>query len=293
MDAADGSLTGVFTGGTPRVAAGLVAGQRNAFADKLDSAAQAELAGYLGYYTAVLPIDTCVTSPGMDNRQNGSGYLTLTVKARGAVTLAGKLSDGTAFSASTTLLADGGGAYVPLFVPLYSRRGVFSGLLQVTGGILPVQKRVAAHAAFEMPWLYPGSSATATADRFDATLGVFGAYYNSLPSLQAYYGGADFAAEGQAWEVPLVFSATGAISLGTGADNPAKATLKVTKTTGLFSGTFKGLANGLVTTLKHAGVLTRDGDIYLGEGAYVVPQKVTLGRVYTLKPSFQVMIETE
>lgn len=50
-------------------------------------------------------------------------YLALTVKDGGAVTLAGKLSDGATLSGATTLMvldggADGGAVYVLLLFPL-------------------------------------------------------------------------------------------------------------------------------------------------------------------------------
>ncbi len=287
-DAGDATLTGVLSGGVFG-AAGEVAGQRNAFASSGDLVAQGVLAGYAGYYTVALPALACETDPSVNNLQDGSGYLTLTVKARGVVTLAGKLADGTTLSAATTLLVDSEGAYVPLFAPLYARRGVVSGMLRFTGGAVPALKRLESHGDFRLQWDYPGKAPLTPADRFAARLDAFGAYYDSLINLQAAYGASGFSAEGQSWEVPLTISATGVVSLGAGAANPAKAVLRVVKRTGLFSGSFYSLVSGRSVSLKHYGVLTRDGDDYLGEGAYVVPQ--ALG-VYRLKPSFKVMIET-
>ena len=286
----DGSLTGVLSGG-PYGEGWLVAGQHNAFANMRDTAAQAVLAPYKGYFTVALPVVACETDPDVSHVQNGSGYVTVTVRDRGVVSIAGLMADGARVSAKATLLVDADGAYVPLCVPLYSKRGVFSGLLRLkgtTGGQDGL--RVEAHPDFLLEWLYPGSRAGVTADRFTVSLSAVGAYYSSQINLQEHYGSAVFAAEGQAWEVPLIVNAAGAVSLGAGADNPDFATLRVVKSTGLFSGTFKKLSGVKMVTLKHAGVLTRDHDVYIGEGAYVVPQTVS---GYKLKPSYKVTIETK
>jgi hypothetical protein len=61
------------------------------------------------------------------------------------------------------------------------------------------------------------------------------------------------------------------------------------KKTGLFSGSFKSEDNatGRTVTLKHAGVLTRDGEDYVGDGAYVESVKAS---PYTLKSSYRAWI---
>ncbi len=293
VDVGDSTLTGTLKGGPLGSSAFDVAGQKNRFLDLADTAAQVELAKYKGYYTVVLPAEVCLScDPVVSNVPYGSGYLTVTVGDKGTVKIAGKVADGTSVSASTTLLKDALGAYVTVFVPLYSKRGVLSGLLLFTGGATPAEKRLEDHADFLMEWLYPGTSATMTANRFDEQLSAYGAFYNKTASLQAQYGSAHFSAENQAWApVPLVVSSTDVVSLPKDpVINPAQATLSVTKSSGLFKGSFKvvNAATGRTETLSHVGVLTRAGDVSVGEGAYVWPWK--LGS-YTIKSSFRVIIE--
>ena len=293
VDVGDSTLTGTLKGGPLGSSAFDVAGQKNRFLDLADTAAQVELAKYKGYYTVVLPAEVCLScDPVVSNVPYGSGYLTVTVGDKGTVKIAGKVADGTSVSASTTLLKDAGGAYVTVFVPLYSKRGVLSGLLRFTGGATPEQKRLEDHADFLMEWLYPGASATMTANRFDEQLSAYGAFYNKTASLQAQYGTSHFSAEKQVWApVPLVVSGTDVVSLPKDpVINPAQATLSVTKSTGLFKGSFKvvNAVTGRTETLSHVGVLTRAGDVSVGEGAYVWSWK--LGS-YTIKSSFRVIIE--
>ncbi len=291
VDSANGELTGDVTVTAGPASLGL-AGRRNAFADRTDTSAQTLLSGYKGYYTAVLPVTSCLTDASIGNVQAGSGYVTMTVRDRGVVKIGGKLADGTSVSASTTLLADEAGAYVPLFVRVYARRGLFSGLLRFTGTGGSDAKRLEPHGDVLLQWLYPGRSAALPADRFEVRLSAFGAYYDALINLQAHYGASRFSAEGQPWApIPLTVSASGAVSL-TKEDvaNPARASLRVKKRTGLFSGTFRGLSNGREVSLRHAGVLTRNGDVYVGEGASVTPRTVN---GYKLKSSGRVTILTD
>jgi formylglycine-generating enzyme required for sulfatase activity len=286
VNSADGTLTGVVTNGAFGVAGVEVAGRRNAFLNAADATAQAELARYKGYYTVALPVLTCNSDGLVENGQGGCGYVAMTVKAKGVVALAGKLAEGTSFSASTTLLTDGDGGYVPVFVPLYTKRGVVSGLLKISTGVSePASNRVElCDDEVALRWQYPGKTTTATEDRFDVTATAVGAYYNSLASLQAHYADAVLTADAQTWDVPLAFKPTGAVYLASGTNNPANATLSVVSKTGLFSGSFKVGT----TSLKYYGILTWDGAADIGLGAYVVPQNVT---PYTIKPSFEVRIE--
>jgi len=291
VDSATGELTGNVTVTVGSASLDL-AGRRNAFADRLDMSAQALLLGYKGYYTVALPVTNCLTDAATDNVQAGSGYVTLTVRDRGVVKIGGKLADGTSVSASTTLLVDDAGAYVPLFVRVYSRRGIFSGLLRFTGTGGNDAMRLEPHGDVLLQWLYPGRSAALPADRFEVHLSAFGAYYDALINVQAHYGAARFSAEGQPWAaIPLTVSASGAVSLTKDElANPARASLRVTKRTGLFSGSFRGLSDGREVSLKHAGVLTRNGDVYVGEGASVTPRTVN---GYKLKSSDRVTILTD
>ena len=294
VEAADGSLTGVAANGAFGTSAQEVAGQRNAFLNRTDETAQAELAQYTGYYTVALPVAASVAVGEAGNAQEGAGYVTLTVKDGGAVALAGKLAEGTAFSASATLLVDSDGAYVPLFVPLYSKRGAVSGLLEifVSGSAPAASNGVKVNGGGTLLWSYPGKSAAATEDRFVVTASAVGAYYDKLINVQAHYAGTGLTVPEQSWDVPLAFKPTGAVYLATGDGNPAKATLSVTQATGLFSGSFNVSVDGRTVSAKYAGVLTRQGSADVGKGSYVKPQTVqACTGSYAIKPSFPVTIE--
>ena len=265
------------------------------------NAAMLELARYEGYYTVALPVAACtMLTPGLDNIQEGAGFLTLTVnKKTGAVKVAGKLSDGTALSAAATLMVTGGQAVVPVFAPLYSKRGAASGLLTILPGLTaPDDNKVAPDAATAWQWAYPGKTAAATLDSFGATLAPFGAYYAKVASIQAYYGGAALttAVDTVSMSIPLVFTARGAAALSADpTDNPCNAKLTVAPATGLFNGTFQRTPPGATkpVTVKYLGVLTQDAlNNHVGCGAYVLPQAEKVGAAaYNLKPSYLVLIE--
>ena len=288
VDSADGALAGSATNGAFGAEGLLVAGMRNPYLNKADAgypAATNELSRFKAYYTVSLPVLACVSDGLVANEQAGAGYLTLTVKDKGAVALAGKLAEGTSFSASATLLSDGVDAFVPVFVPLYSKRGVLSGLLTLSkGDSAPASNRVELCGGVPLDWAYPGKSTSQTEDRFTVSAEAIGAYYDSLINLQAHYEGTSLTAEEQVWEVPLSFKSSGAAYLASGTNNPASATLSVTSRTGLFSGSFKVGTS----SLRYYGVLTRDGGTDIGLGSYVAPQTVS---PYKAKPSFEVVIE--
>jgi len=237
---------------------------------------------------------------GLGNIQEGAGYLALTVNKSGGVKVAGRLSDGTSVSASTTLLLVGANeAVVPVFAPLYSKRGVASGLLTVQTGITaPNENRIIPGVDVVWQWLYPGRSATATLDGFGTALEPFGAFYAKVASIEEYYSGTSFITDVDSvtMDIPLVFNARGAATLTTEvADNPIGAKLTVKPATGIFNGTFLRLAPGATkaATVKYLGVLTRDGlGEPVGSGAYVLPQTERVGSTsYNLKPSYPVTIE--
>ncbi|MCL2103861.1 MAG: SUMF1/EgtB/PvdO family nonheme iron enzyme [Kiritimatiellaeota bacterium] len=298
VDTSTWAVVGTAAGGNIGASALELAGQWDLFKVNKKSvdypSAMAELAKYQGYYTVALPATACaMLTPGLDNLQEGAGYLALTVSKNGGVKVAGKLSDGTTLSASTTLLVVGGEGVVPMFAPLYSKRGVASGLLTVLPGLtVPDGNKVVPDTSVMWQWVYPGRGAAATLDGFGALLEPFGAFYAKTASIEAYYGGAAFttAVDTVSMDVPLVFNARGVASLSADPmDNPFDAKLTVKPATGLFNGTFRRNVAGKSTTVKYLGVLTRTpADAYVGSGAYVLPETV---KPYSLKPSYPVLIE--
>ncbi len=290
-DSATGHVTGTLTGGRLGSETLLIAAQRNIFQDRKSAGAQAVLAIYKGYYTVALPMDVCETNPALDNQQSGSGYVTLTVRDRGVVKIAGKMADGTRVSQSATLLVDNYGAYVPLFVKLYGRGGTFAGLLQLAGGMRPADLRVNAVPTVWIEWIYPGSTMAGLADRFDARLSAVGAYYDSLTDLQVAYAGAFLQAEEVTWAMPLVAGGRpGTLVIDPAVENPQAVKFKAAQRKGLFSGSFQALNEaGRTATLKYAGVLTRKDNLYIGDGAYI-EQRTVNGR--RIKSSYRIWLDT-
>ena len=268
---------------------------RNAFMGKKTDPEQAILVPYKGYYTVALPMDPIEipVAAGVTNTQSGSGYLAITVRDRAAVKIAGKLADGTSVSSSTTLIVvDDDNAYVPLFVKLYSRRGVFAGLLHIDRASTPTLQVTSVGETY-LEWMYPGKSVKLPDDNFTTQISAYGASYDTQANIQTAYTGMVFQAEGIGWTntLTLVSGSSGSVALPKkGVDNPDGVTLKAAKKTGIFSGSFKTIdsVTGKTVTLKHAGILTRNGDDYVGEGSYIWTWKAG---GYTLKSSHLVWIE--
>jgi hypothetical protein len=84
--------------------------------------AKTNAAPFAGDYTLVLP-----GTKGDSTLPAGDGYALVRVTSSGATTLAGTLADGTSFSQSTAIAADGS---CPLYVSLYSGQGLVAGWLQ-------------------------------------------------------------------------------------------------------------------------------------------------------------------
>jgi VCBS repeat-containing protein len=203
------NLLGTLSGGFFGASSLTVLGQRNAFLVKTApdyETATNVLANYKGYYTVALSATNVLEVGAAGNVPQGSGYLALTVKDGGGVTLAGKLSDGTPLIGSSTLFVlpngvAGVSVYVPLFFPLYTARGVFTGLmaLGLPAGTAPANNVAVAVGTVVQAWRYPGKAPTAippqTEDRFTLTLGMSGGYNNSLQDLRAHYSNGWFSAQ--------------------------------------------------------------------------------------------------
>lgn len=224
------------------------------------SANRPALSEYVGYYTVALPPGENETNAVMPR---GVGYLTVRVESTGSATLAGVLSDGTAWSGSATVAVapDGDGLIVPVFAVLYKGLGQFWGALRLAPQAAGVDDNVAAPylgaffsdvAASGREGLVWYSARQATSrlypDGFELDLAASGGAYNtSVTSLEAVIGK-------QGHLLRLRFDAvpdsscdpavTVALSGSTvwlpskGAMNPCGTTLSVSAQTGLFSGSF-------------------------------------------------------
>ena len=99
----------------------------------------AAAAKYAGYYTVSL-----VAPDAMLGEPCGSGYMTLTLAAKGKVKVAGKLADGTAYSGSATAALSGDAVSPSIRVPLYAFKGT-----SVFGGWLSIRKNDAGDLVVE------------------------------------------------------------------------------------------------------------------------------------------------
>jgi hypothetical protein len=290
-----------------------VAAQRNPFLNKNDptsGAAFAALAPYIGYHTYAFTATLVPGSAGAAlNTPAGHGWLTATVDKNGGVKLAGKLADGTAASASTTLLMGTGAAEINRFIPLYSARGFVSGWMELNAA--------GACVGGSWRWLYPGAKPAAkppaVEDRFTVALAPAGGVFGPLANLGAYVG-KHFKVASEGVDVVLQDAGKGAVKLPAAKppvwdktagvyvfnpDNPAVATFSANAKTGLFTGKFNVYedAGGKLKTisLSHAGILLRDGAVYIGKGYCLEPETWKSADPkpvgYTIKRSSPVVVE--
>lgn len=79
---------------------------------------------FAGRYSLILP----QRANGAPHLPTGEGFASLVIDAKGKVTIAGVLGDGTAFSAASTVSPTG---RIPLQARLYAKKGSLSGMLQI------------------------------------------------------------------------------------------------------------------------------------------------------------------
>ena len=308
-------------------------GARNRFADARDAEAQALLAAFNGYYTMALP----PAAPGISASEQvgaapeGVGYLALTIGAKGSAKVAGVLADGTKVSrAGRLLLFDGcrPDACVPLFAPLYGKKGWVGGLLWVIpeGGAVTTDDEF----GWFLRWENPGKKGP---DGFSMLLDVCGRFYGTGSALAAgYLFGADtgdtayhdargvaawtqipaglpVAVEGGRMKAPKgakpkKVTEEGVTRYVYDAVNPAGVTLSFASKSGIFKGKFSLYgeydANGApvlkAVSVPYAGILVpvRDGrfdDLPAGVGHCLIPDTDPAAAPFKLKRSHQVWLE--
>ena len=146
---------------------------------------QALAAKYAGYYTASL-----VASLAMDGEPCGSGYMTLTLDAKGKVKVAGKLADGTSYSASATAVFVGAVDSPSIRVPLYACKGT-----SVFGGWLSIRANDDGDLVVEIDspdtdilWANDDPNATRDGEEgFELNLDPVGGWYDTVSNLQRSY----------------------------------------------------------------------------------------------------------
>ncbi|MDD4018914.1 MAG: hypothetical protein PHV28_13340, partial [Kiritimatiellae bacterium] len=259
----------------------------------------------------------------------GAGYLTVTVGNRGAAKVAGILADGTKVSHSSRLiLFDGCGpeACVPLFAPLYVKKGWVGGLLWLD----PETRTLVTDR--DIGWLIRWEKPGKGPDGFSVLLDACGGFYGTGTQLAAAYlfgadvgdvpyyytgGAADWMAFPQ--NVPVAVAGTrmtiakgtkpvkvtenGVTQYAYGGGNPTSATLSFTLRTGIFKGKFSlyydydlnGRLQHKTVSVSYAGILTpvRDGafgDLPTGMGYCLAPDNDPALKSYRLKRSFPVWL---
>lgn len=148
--------------------------------NRKETAVAQVLAGWTGYYTVSLP----VTAADADLPQ-GAGYLTVTLDAKGAAKVSGKLADGTSLSLSgiAGLMYDTEGA---LSIPLCYSKGTsaFGGWLRLVvedGVVVSDPSNSFIWADSSLAKSYSGETG------FVLDLQPVGGFYDKLFNLQAYY----------------------------------------------------------------------------------------------------------
>ncbi len=330
-------IWGTLTGGKAGAATLMLDGARNRFADRGDVEAAARLEEFMGYYTVALPAaeDGVISAaPEVDAAPQGVGYLTMTVRAKGRVKIAGVLADGTKVSRSSRLiLFDGCGpeACVPLFAPLYSKKGWAGGLLWIDPETRVVETD--RDIGWFIRWENPGRVGP---DGFSLLLDACGGFYGTGAALAAaYLFGAEtddtaYFAAGEAWEwaaqpedVPVAgagsrltitkgakpkkFSDEGDVWYEYDEANSANATFAFTSRTGIFKGKFslycdyENEAGKLIhkaVSVPYAGVLTplrseAFDDLPVGLGYCLIPDNDPAVKAFRLKRSRPVWLEEQ
>lgn len=228
----------------------------------------------------------------------GTGYGTFTVPANGSITVNGKLPDGSAFKTTTFVGPQG---QVLIYQPLYTVPGSLIGTLIVAPG---ADGASATLSATSMSWFK--APQTAPSDRFykegflvgcDAAGGLYkvpavGDIAAGLPDV-VNNGMVSFAGLVESSEtIPdssFTLTSAAKLTMPTGSVlNPAKTTLTVNPTTGLFSGGFTLVDQDLNTQIgtdvdgnaiykkvtravKYEGLIVDDGITVTAGGFYLAP----------------------
>jgi hypothetical protein len=205
-------------------------------------------------YTVRLP------NPALAGVPEGNGYGVLTVGKNGAIHVAGKLGDGTSFSASGGLLANGTWA---LYAPLYSKQGCIAGTITF---------EATANGDLDGPvtWIKPETTGAYSPAAFTAQVNLYGSIYTKpvkgSPVITSTSGKVEFNA-GDLAAPPLDISATLSSANKFVFPTPLPDGVKMTISTsnGLFSGSFKDPTTN--ATRKFNGAVFQGG-LQFGTGEF-------------------------
>ena len=227
----------------------------------------------------------------------GSGFGSFTPKeTTGAVSVAGKLMDGSPFTSATFVGKDG---QVLIYQSLYGNKGSFAGSLAVTAGATPADNTIPATSGLALQWSKPKSPASAKDTLYPNGFGPIeivaeGAAYvppakgavvmglpNQANNANLDVSGAGLDTEGPATkEFDITFSLLNPSSTGLTnkatmpSSNPNSVALPtVTPATGAFSGNFT-IPNALAKLNRKVtfqGLIVKHGASSAGYGFFLLP----------------------
>lgn len=273
-----------------------------------------EVLGAVGYYTVAL---VPAGAPWAYDAPAGNGYLTVTIDNKGKAKVAGALADGATkptYSSSAAVMADGT-VKVPVFVSKAS--ACFGGtlVLKKSDGVYVVD------STSYLKWNNDDPALTYWGEEgWRLEVEPVGGYFNALVNLQAYYktcafgiltadisefpveslaAGYSYVAEAQPNEMAVDVNGNAIstprknmVKAGKYNDlvasvNPCNVQVRLTRATGLVSGTFSvwtenGVAQKELTGLKHQGILLLSRD----ESASIDPFTMSAG-FFTLKTALK------
>ncbi|NLL83198.1 MAG: hypothetical protein GX230_03025 [Lentisphaerae bacterium] len=320
-----GTLQGGKAGTTPLT----LEGARNIFIDRSNTSATQTLAQYRGTYALSLPPHQIYShSTTIDAAPQGHGYTTLTVGTRGTAKFAGVMADGTRLtrSARLVLFTDCNEiAAVPLFAPLYAKRGYISGLLWINP-----QATVTTECTND--WFVRWEKPSRGPDGFSLLLNVCGGFYTPPTATQyqldalgnhPYWIDAEaippvavpssltITADGNKLTLPRgqrpkKTTVDGVVSYLYDPENPASVTLKYLPRSGIFRGNFTLSYDSSTTgrfqhnTLRatYAGIFAPNrapafADLPHGLGHWLISDNSPTATPYRLKRSYQLLLTAE
>lgn len=143
------------------------------------------MAAHAGYYTVAL-----VAPDAMPGEPRGTGYMTMTLDAKGKAKLAGKLADGTAYSGSATAALVGEEDSPSVRVPLFAQKGtsVFGGWLSIKADEYGVPVATIDSPDTDLVWKNDDPASTRDGEEgFALYLYPVGGWYDTVSSLQRFY----------------------------------------------------------------------------------------------------------
>jgi hypothetical protein len=220
-----------------------------------DAYSKGQTAAELGKYTVLFT----GADPGAGIPQ-GAGYGTLTISKAGAGSIAGKLADGTSYSASSVLVSASGSHELIIFDPnIYGKKGLLSGIFDFG---VPSAGKLDGAFVWEKPMVAKGPYYAAG---FVTSLDATGSSFTKGMPLPFTTGTLTFSGGGLARTGTDSFTVTGngVVTIG----KPNK--LSISTSTGAVSGAFEPA--GAAKAISFSGLLLQDGADTRAAGYFLGP----------------------